>query len=54
MILFVVLRTYFKDVKEIGKEKLAVPLGERLACYFALVGIPMGALIGWIIYHCIY
>ena len=50
MILFFVLRTYFQDVKEIGKERLAVPLGERLLCYFGMVGLPAIYLIGCIIY----
>lgn len=50
MILFFVLRTYFQDVKEIGKERLAVSLGERLACYFAMFGIPAIYLIGYILY----
>lgn len=54
MILFFILKTYFNDVKEIGKDKLAVPLSERLAYYLALIGIPTVALIIWIIYHCIY
>lgn len=50
MILFFVLRTYFQDVKEIGKERLAVPLGERLLCYFGMVGLPTIYLIGCVIY----
>lgn len=53
MVLFLVLRTYFKDVKEIGKENLAVSLSERLACYFAIIGIPAITLIGYILYHSI-
>ena len=54
MILFFVLRTYFKDVREIGKENLAVSLGERLCCYFAMIGIPVSSLIIYILYHCIH
>lgn len=54
MILFFVLRTYFKDVKEIGKENLAVSLGERLCCYFAMIGIPIISLISYILYHSIH
>lgn len=54
MMLFIVLRTYFKDVKEIGKENLAVPLGERLFAYFAMIGIPVGSLIGYILLHSIH
>lgn len=53
MMLFIVLRTYFKDVKEIGKDNLAVPLGERLCCYFAMIGIPVGSLIVYILLHSI-
>ena len=49
--LFFVLRTYFKDVKEIGKDRLAVSLGERLCYYFAMIGIPAISLIGYILYH---
>ena len=51
MILFFVLMTYFKDVKEIGKDHLAVSLSERLGFYCALVGIPAIGLIGYIIYY---
>jgi hypothetical protein len=54
MILFFVLRTYAKDVKEIGKEHLAVSLSERLCCYFAMIGIPAISLIGYILYHSIH
>lgn len=50
MILFITLRTYFKDVKEFGKEHLAVSLGGRLTRYFAMIGIPAIALIGYILY----
>lgn len=51
MILFFVLITYFKDVKKLGRENLAVSLNERLACYFAIIGIPAISLIGYFIYH---
>ena len=54
MILFFVLKTYFKDVKEIGKEKLAVSLSERLCAYFAMIGIPIISLICCILYHSIH
>lgn len=54
MILFWVLRTYFKDVKEIGKDDLAVPLFERLLLYLGMFGIPIGAMIVYIIYHLIF
>lgn len=54
MMLFFVLRTYFKDVKELGKENLAVSLGERLCAYFAMIGIPVGSLIVYILLHFIY
>lgn len=53
MMLFIVLRTYFKDVKELGKENLAVPLSERLCVYFAMIGIPVGSLIVYILLHSI-
>lgn len=54
MILFFVLRTYFQDVKEIGKERLAVSLGERLTYYFAMFGLPAIVLIGYILYYSIH
>lgn len=54
MILFFVLRTYFKDVKEIGKDNLAISLSERLCAYFAIVGIPAIALIGYTLYYLIH
>lgn len=54
MILFFTLKTYFKDAKEIGKEHLAVSLGERLARYFTIIGIPAISLIGYILYHSIH
>lgn len=54
MILFFVLRTYFKDVKEIGKEHLAVSLSERLCYYLAMFGIPFISLIGYILYYSIH
>lgn len=54
MIFFFVLKTYFKDVKKIGKENLAVSLCERLWCYFAMIGIPAIGLIGYILYHSIH
>lgn len=41
MILIVVLLTYYKDCKSIGKDNLAVTLGERLAYYIAFVLIPV-------------
>jgi hypothetical protein len=54
MILFFVIRTYVKDVKEIGKDDLAVPLSERLLFYFGMFGIPITALIAFFIYHLIF
>jgi len=54
MILFFVLRTYFKDVKEIGKDNLAISLSERLCAYFAIIGIPAIGLIGYILYYLIH
>lgn len=54
MILFWVLRTYIKDVKEIGKDDLAVPLSERLFIYFGMFGIPITALIACLIYHFVF
>lgn len=54
MILFFILRTYFKDVKELGKENLAVSLKERLCRYFLLIGISALSLIGILIDYFIY
>ncbi len=54
MILFCILRTYFKDVKELGKENLAVSLKERLCRYFLLIGISAFALVGIVIDDMIY
>lgn len=54
MILVWVLVNYFKDVKEIGKEDLAVPLFERLLLYLGMFGIPIGVTIIYILYHIIF
>lgn len=51
MILFFVLRTYFKDVKEIGKDRLMVSLSERLCGYFGIIGIFVISLGGYILYY---
>ena len=53
MILFLVLRTYFKDVKEIGKDDLAVPLRERLLIYFMLFIMPIICFIAYYILNII-
>lgn len=54
MILFCILRTYFKDVKELGKENLTMSLKERLCRYFLLIGISALALISILIDYMIY
>ena len=41
MILAFVLWQYRKDVKQIGKDRLAVSLGERLGTYFCFVFVPI-------------
>lgn len=41
MILLLVIITYIRDCKEIGKENLAVPLRERLSVYFAFIILPI-------------
>lgn len=53
MILYIVLKTYFKDVKEIGKENLAVPLSERLLVYFSLYVFPIAGLLIYYLTHII-
>ena len=54
MILFFVLKTYFKDVKELGKEKLAMSLGERLRCYFAALGAIASFVSIYILYYSVH
>lgn len=41
MILLIILIIYFKDCRERGKENLAVPLSERLACYVLIFVLPV-------------
>lgn len=41
MILIIMIITYIKDCREIGKENLAVPLSKRLAWYLILIGLPI-------------
>ncbi len=45
MIFIMMLICYHRDVKELGKENLAVPLKERLATYFAFFLFPIIAII---------
>jgi hypothetical protein len=41
MILLLVIITYIRDCKEIGKDDLAVPLSERLFAYFVYIFLPI-------------
>lgn len=41
MILLMIIITYIRDCKKIGKDNLAVPLHERLAYYIILVVLPL-------------
>lgn len=45
MIFIMMLICYYRDVKELGKENLAVPLRERLATYFVFYLFPIVAVI---------
>ena len=45
MILLLILLEYYEDVKEYGKENLAVSLSRRLITYFIYVGIPVAIAI---------
>ena len=54
MILFFVLKFYFRDVKELGKDNLGVPLSERLFLYCIMVGIPVTVLVGYLLLRVIH
>ena len=41
MILTLLIITYIRDCKELGKENLAAPLSERLLWYFIFVILPL-------------
>lgn len=41
MILLLVIITYIRDCKEIGKDDLAVSLSERLFTYFVFIFLPI-------------
>jgi hypothetical protein len=41
MILLLVIITYIRDCKEIGKDNLAVPLSERMFTYFVYIFLPV-------------
>lgn len=45
MIFIMMLICYHRDVKELGKENLAVPLKERLTAYFAYFLLPIIAVV---------
>lgn len=41
MILIIVIITYIKDCREIGKENLAVSLSDRIMAYIILFIVPL-------------
>ena len=46
MLLYRIIKQYRRDCKEYGKDKLAVPLVDRLAWYALLWGVILGASVG--------